>query len=70
MIVGNKYKLIYRTPYQRKDRISVARFLEETATDYLFDARPQFGTQKYPKKWVQSIVAMPNEAEIIVNVLS
>lgn len=53
--VGKLYKVVHLIPPQRKARFSILRFMHETPTHYIFDARPLAGTQSLPKDCVISI---------------
>lgn len=64
--VGQRYKIIIKRDQDRRLRSVVMDFMAEYDREYLFSARPDFGTQTIPKRWVRSIQEVPQTTPISV----
>lgn len=67
LVNGQKYRLTHRTPSQKRDRESVAVYLDEDNKSYVLSARPAAGTQEMPKEWVLGIEPVDEITECYVN---
>lgn len=67
LVKGKRYVIRHRSENQQFDRISVFDFMEENEHEYVFSARPDFGTQAMPKSWVKDIDPAPEGAKITAN---
>jgi len=66
MTPRERYEITIKRDSDRKIKKVVLDFMAEFEREYLFSARPDFGTQTIPKRWVRSIVRVPQTTPIKV----
>ena len=63
---GARY-LVVHTLGERRLHESVVNFLAFEDGHYVFDARPEFGTQRFPALWVRGIYAVDPRTKGYIN---
>lgn len=66
LIPGERYEILYKRDSDRKTRVAVMDFMMEEERVYLFSARPQFGTQTMPKRWIRGVKLVTKDSPIKV----
>jgi hypothetical protein len=67
LIPGRRYRITYRSDTQRRDRYSVMDYMHQDPNgEMVFSARPEFGTQVMPRKWVKKIELVPTTTKIVM----
>ena len=69
---NKKYLVTHRGPGQRFDRQSVMVYLQSDKfasrpVEYVFSARPAFGTQTMPASWISAAQEVPWDTECYMN---
>ncbi len=59
LVVGQRYRLRYRSTTQRLDGSAVMVYLGVDGHQLLFDARPAAGTQRMPRTWLRALDPVP-----------
>jgi hypothetical protein len=75
MIVGKRYKIYHLSETQRVLHYSVMDYLGREQNEsyvgqgpnYLFNARPEAGTQSMPPSWIQRVNEVPKNSPVVLN---
>jgi hypothetical protein len=67
LVPGGRYRVVHRSPTQRRDRVSVLDYLEEAGEELVFSARPVAGTQQMPKAWVREVTEVAKTTPVSMN---
>ncbi len=67
LVVGQRYRLRYRSATQRLDRSAVMVYLGADGDQLLFNARPAAGTQHMPWAWLRAVKPVPADTPAYLN---
>ena len=64
LITGQRYQILYKTRHGGPMKCAVLDYIGQTEREFLFSARPQFGTQTMARDWVISIAPVSTDTPI------
>jgi hypothetical protein len=67
LVIGQRYRLVYRSQTQRLPREAVMTYLGRDGDTLSFDARPVAGTQHMPAAWLRTAEPVPRATKAVLN---